>query len=349
MNFFFKNLSITYIGSAVPKDVVNLYDFANLYGETTVKKIIDSTGISKIRVAPKDITTSDLCEAAFKKIQSENNLDVNSIDALIFVSQTPDYILPQTSNVLQNKLGLNQETVCFDIPLGCSGYIYGLLQAALLISSGCKKVLLLAGDTTTKLINSNDRTVSMVFGDAGTATIIERGINTLNVSVRSDGSGSDKLIVPAGGFRCTSNFETQKVIEVEKGVFRSKDDLYMDGLAIMNFAITEVPKMIHQTLVEVNWKPEDVGCFVLHQANAFMLNYLRKKMKLPIDKVPIAVDGYGNTGPASIPLLLCDKASELSYNNQLEKLVLCGFGVGLSWGSACLNLSSTKIYKPIVI
>ena len=123
----------------------------------------------------------------------------------------------------------------------------------------------------------------------------------------------------------------------------------MDGMAIMNFAISEVPIMVLETLDELNWTQEDVGCFALHQANAFMINYLRKKMKLPIEKVPISVDGFGNTGPASIPLMLCDKAAELSQNNQLERVVMCGFGVGLSWGTASTDLSSTVFYKPITL
>lgn len=349
MHTLFKNITISHVATAVPDSILELNSFSGLYGESEVKKIISSTGISKVRVAPPHLTTADLCEAAFREIISKSDLDTRGIGALVFVSQTADHRLPQTSIILQDKLGLSRETACFDIPLGCSGYVYGLFQSAMLIASGIEKVALLAGDTSTRIINERDRSVSMVFGDAGTATIIESGKSDMHISVRSDGSGRDKLIIPAGGCRMPSNTQTSKSREVEPGVFRSDDDLYMDGMAIMNFAISEVPLMISETLKTLDWKQEDVGCFALHQANAFMLNYLRKKMKLSIEKVPISVDGFGNTGPASIPLMLCDKAAELSKKNQLEKVVMCGFGVGLSWGTASTDLSSTIFYKPINI
>lgn len=349
MKVLFKNVHISHMAAAVPANILNLKDFTGIYGEAEVKKIIASTGISNVRIATNGITTSDLCEAAFRNILGNSTLDPKSIEAIVFVSQTPDHRLPQTSIILQDKLGLSRETACFDIPLGCSGYIYGLFQASMLISAGLKKVLLMAGDTSTHIINSRDRSVSMVFGDGGTATVIEAEEGELHISVRSDGSGSDKLIVPAGGCRIPYSPETARVNEVEPGVFRSNNDLYMDGMAIMNFAISEVPALIYETLKAIDWKLEEVGCFALHQANAFMLNYLRKKMKLPFEKVPISVDGYGNTGPASIPLMLCDKSVDLALANQLEKVVLCGFGVGLSWGTACTNLTTTKFYKPILL
>ena len=292
MKTLFKNISISHVATAVPSNILDLNSFSDLYGESEVKKIISGTGISKVRVAPAHLTTADLCEAAFRQIVNQSNLDTEEIGALIFVSQTADYRLPQTSIILQDKLRLSRETACFDIPLGCSGYVYGIFQAAMLIAAGIKKVALLAGDTSTRIINQRDRSVSMVFGDAGTATIIESGKKDIHISLRSDGSGSDKLIIPAGGCRVPSNAQTRQSREIEPGVFRSDEDLYMDGMAIMNFAISEVPLMISETLNALDWKQEDVGCFALHQANAFMLNYLRKKMKLPVEKVPISVDGF---------------------------------------------------------
>ena len=349
MQALFKNVHISHMAAAVPANILDLRDFDGIYGTGEVKKIIASTGISKVRVATNGMTTSDLCEAAYKNILNNSSLDPSSIGAIVFVSQTADHRLPQTSIILQDKLNLSREIACFDIPLGCSGYIYGLFQASMLISSGLKKVLLMAGDTSTQLINKKDRSVSMVFGDGGTATIIEAKEGEIHISVKSDGSGRDKLIVPAGGFRMPYSPATASNIEVEPGVFRSNNDLFMDGMAIMNFAISEVPTLITETLKTMGWKLEEVGCFALHQANSFMLNYLRKKMKLPLEKVPISVDGYGNTGPASIPIMLCDKSVELASSKQLDKVVLCGFGVGLSWGTACTNLNSTKFYKPIYL
>jgi 3-oxoacyl-[acyl-carrier-protein] synthase-3 len=349
MEKLFHNINISHIASAIPFNTLNLLEFSKVYGDSEVRKIINSTGISKVRIAPNGMTTSDLCSAAFSNIIENSDLDKEEIDAIIFVSQTPDYRLPQTSNIIQDKFKLHKRTVCFDLPMGCSGYINGLLQASMLIAAGCRKVLLMAGDTSTHLINKNDRTVTMVFGDGGSATIIEPGCNDLYINICSDGSGADKLVVEAGGFRLPSNLETGIALEVEPGIFRSKNDLYMDGMAIMNFAISEVPDIINDSLNYLNWNSDDVGCYAFHQANAFMLNYLRKKIKIPAEKVPISIDGFGNTGPASIPLMLSSLYPKLSENNQLEKVVMCGFGVGLSWGTACSNLSKTKFYKPIEI
>ena len=280
MEKLFNKINISHISSAIPANSLDLIQFSKTYGDSEVRKIMNSTGISKVRVAPDGMTSSDLCASAFTNILENDNLDPREIDAVVFVSQTPDYRLPQTSNIIQNRFGLHNGVICFDLPMGCSGYINGLLQASMLIASGCRKVLLMAGDTTTKLINKNDRSVSMVFGDAGSATIVEPGNNDLYINVCSDGSGSDKLIAEGGGFRLPSSDVTREVLEVEPGIFRSKDDLYMDGMAIMNFAISEVPKIIKDSLNYLNWKPEQVGCYALHQANKFMLNYLRKKNEI---------------------------------------------------------------------
>lgn len=348
MNFSYKNIRISHIATAVPQFVKDLHEYESIYGAQEIKKIIANTGISKVRIASDDITTSDLCAAAFNNILKESNIDISTIDALVFVSQTPDYKLPQTSIILQDKLGLSKETACFDIPLGCSGYIYGILQASMLVSSGCRRVLLLAGDTTTKIIDKNDRSVSMVFGDAGSATLIEPGIDDMDIKVRSDGSGFDKLIMKAGGCRSENNAKHNS-IDNTNIVSESSDYLFMDGMAVMNFAIKEVPAIISEALSDKNWSYEDVSFFALHQANAFMLNYLGKKMKIPKEKLPISVEGYGNTGPASIPLLLSDKFHDKSESQKFEKVILCGFGVGLSWGTISTSLTGTNIYKPIMI
>ncbi len=349
MFFKFNNIQISHIASCVPKNIVNLTDFASLYGELEVKKIINSTGIASIRKAGGEITTSDLCFSAAEKILMEGNISKSSIDAVVFISQTPDYRLPQTSFLLQNKLGLSENTLCFDIPLGCSGYIYGLFQASMLIHSGCNKVLLMAGDTNTKMISSRDRSVSMVFGDGGSATIVERGDGNLSSIIKSDGSGYDKLIINAGAFRNPSTRQTCVRVEREPGIYRSDEDLYMDGMAIMNFAISEVPLLIGQILEKQGWSQDEVGIYGLHQANSFMLNYLRKKMKLAPEKVPICVDNFGNTGSASIPLMLVNLYSEQEQNALLEKVILCGFGVGLSWGAIATSFANTKFHKLIEI
>lgn len=349
MVFDFNNIRISHIASCVPKNVIDLSDFTSVYGESEVNKIIKSTGIASIRKAGPAITTSDLCYEAAERIFNEGDVSKSLIDAVVFVSQTPDYKLPQTSFVLQHKLGLSVDTLCFDLPLGCSGYIYGLFQASVLIQSGCNKVLLMAGDTSTKMISSGDRSVSMVFGDGGSATIVERGDGNLSSIIKSDGSGYDKLIINAGAFRNPSTSQTCVQVEREPGIYRSDEHLYMDGMAIMNFAISEVPLLIKQILEKRGWPQDEVDIYGLHQANSFMLNYLRKKMKLSPEQVPICVDNFGNTGPASIPLMLVNLYSEQEQNAVLEKVILCGFGVGLSWGAIATSLANTKFHKLIEI
>jgi len=174
MKSTFNNIHISKIAAALPSDLYDLHDLKDLYGESDVNKIIKTTGISKVRLAKRGLTASDMCEYAAKYL-FDNDVNKDAIDGLLFVSQTRDHILPQTSNILQDKLGLATNTYCLDLPLGCSGYVYGLFQASLLVNSGaCTKVLLLAGDTTSQMINDEDRALRMVFGDAGTATIVEK-------------------------------------------------------------------------------------------------------------------------------------------------------------------------------
>lgn len=347
MKVLLPHIHIAHIASILPENVLELSTFSAEYGVDEVNKIIRTTGIRRVHYVSDNVTSSDLCAQLSQKILADNDTLRQAIDGLIFVSQTPDYRLPQTSHILQHKLGLSTETVCFDLPLGCSGYIYGLFQAALLIYAGaCNKVLVLAGDTTTRMLSKKDRTVSMVFGDAASFTVVEKGDKACGFIIRSDGSGATDLIIPAGAFRIPSCEATRQLREFEGRIFRSQEDLFMDGMQILNFSLRVVPPIIHDSLELMQWTTDEVATFVLHQANEFMVNYLRKKMKLPEYKVPVAVENYGNTGPASIPLTLCDKFAR--NNNHLKKTVMCGFGVGLSWATCCTDLSDTIIDPPII-
>ena len=344
----FSNISISKIGTAVPKNSLDLMSLTDLATEAVLKTIIKTTGISSVRVAENNMTSSDLCvEAANNILEDTEN---EEIDALIFVSQTRDYHLPQTSFIIQNRLNLRKDVFCLDMPLGCSGYINGLFQASLLLQiSNIKKVLLLAGDTSTKMINAKDRATRMVFGDGGSATVLEKGSDTISFNIQSDGSGADNLIIKSGAFRNPSDEKSKIPLLMEEGNYRSAEDIYMGGMDIFNFALREVPTIVDEHLRDSNITKDDIDLLVLHQANKFMVDYLRKRIKINREKVPVEVDNYGNTGPCSIPLVLSLKGNNYKEENKLKSVMMCGFGVGLSWGTALTNLECTMFYEPVEI
>lgn len=348
MNAMFRKSIIKGISAAIPSGQLDLKSLGSLYGEEEVKRIIASTGIEQVRTAKEGQCTSDLCASAAELLLERLEVNPSTVDGIVFVSQTPDYIMPATSALLQHRLGLPTTAAAFDINYGCSGFVYGLYQASMMIEAGgCERVLICAGDTSTRLVHPNDRSVRMVFGDGGSAALVEKGESQSFFLLRTDGSGADNLMVPAGGARNPISEQTSIPTEAEDGNIRNEETLYMNGMEIMTFALKEVPAMINELLEETGWKKDEVGTFALHQANKFMLEYLRKKMKLQKTSVPIAVSTVGNTGPASIPLMLTIKHKELSEGNQLEKVICCGFGVGLSWAACSLDLSRAVILDPI--
>jgi 3-oxoacyl-[acyl-carrier-protein] synthase-3 len=341
-----RDIKISAISSYLPTNILELTSLAEEFGEKEVTNIIKATGIERVRIANENQTASDLCFEAALHLFDKEQIDKDKIDGLVFVSQTNDYILPSTSVILQDRLGLTKETICIDIHYGCSGYIYGLFQAALWVnSSGCENVLILSGDTTSKIISNKDKSLRMVFGDCGTATLVTKGDSVMGFSICSDGSGYDRLIIPAGGFRQRGSEDTKKLIYDQDKNGRTQEDLYMDGMAIFDFAISNVPKNISESIALMNWNKEDIALYAIHQANKFIVNCIRKKMMIEAEKMPVNIFNFGNTGPASIPLLLSDICSSSQYN--LEKVILSGFGIGLSWGSVACNLQDTHFYEPV--
>ena len=350
MKCILNNVVIKGISTYLPKEILEMRSLIDLYGEKNVESIMKTTGVERVRVAGKNETASDMCFAAAENLIEKEGIDKSEIDGLVFISQTPDYKLPATSIILQDRLGLSKDTVCFDISYGCSGYIYGIYQASLLVSSGsCKNVLLLAGDTTTKMINKNDRAQRMVFGDCGSATLVSKGDGNIGFHICSDGSGYDRVIIPAGGFRTPSSEETRIEYEDKDGNSRSQEDLYNDGLAVFNFIIQNGRASVETILEYMKWKKEEVKLYALHQATSFTVKFLLKRLKIDKEKAPINIINYGNTGPATIPLILSDMYHENSNmnTNDWDKTILSAYGVGLSWGSIACDLSKTNIYEPI--
>lgn len=346
MKVVLNNVQLKAVGSWLPTNKLEMTDLGKMYGDAEVANIIKATGVERARIADADMCSSDMCQKAAEELLEKEGVDKAEIDGLVFVSQTCDWILPATSISLQDRLGLSKNTVCIDIHYGCSGFIYGLFQAATWVSTGaCKNVLVLAGDTTSRMYNPNDKSLRMVFGDCGTASLVTAGAGSMGFHIQSDGSGADRLIVPAGGFRKPVSEETSKLEWDEDTNGRTQNDLFMDGMAIFNFAITKVHKNINTLIEYMDWAKEDVSFYALHQANEFMVSYVRKKLKVTADVAPTNCKDYGNTGPATIPLLLSDVCSQNQYD--LKKTILCGFGVGLSWGSVAADLSETVFYEPI--
>ena len=322
-----KDVAIAGISAYVPSNKVCNLGLSEKYGETEVKKLIKSIGVETRHVANETQTTSDLCLASAIKLLKTLNWEPDSVGALIFVSQTPDYQLPATACVLQTKLGLNNNTIAYDVNLGCSGYTYGLFLASTLLNSGVNRVLLLVGDTISKIIRPNDRSTELLFGDAGTATALNRQPGkSLSFTLGTDGSGFEHIIAKDKKINDKS----------EKGM--SSAFLEMDGGEVFKFTLESVPKMINNFLLELNLSSEDIDACIYHQANRFMLKHLSKKSKFSPEQVPLSIVDFGNTSSASIPLTLCSQIF-----SKRDKVLMAGFGVGLSWGCVYADISDTLL------
>jgi 3-oxoacyl-[acyl-carrier-protein] synthase III len=351
-----EHVRIAGLASAVPEDVQTLDDLAAQFGEEEAGKIAESIGVRTRRVAPEGMCASDLCHAAAEKLLDDMEWDRDSIRGLIFVSQTPDYRSPATACTLHSRLKLSKSCAAMDINLGCSGYVYGLATAAQFVrglsngneSSG--RVLLLVGDTITRVVSAEDRSAVPLFGDAGTATALDysESADPISVVFGTDGAGQDHLIVPAGGFRNPSTESTAQPTERENGNVRSDEDLFMNGAEVFMFTLCEVPSLFKKTMKASGWSIDDVDGVIMHQANSFMLNHLRKRLKIPEEKFVIALDGYGNASCASIPLAITDGWANKGPETR-RKLVLAGFGVGWSWAGATVNCEQTVMPELIVL
>jgi 3-oxoacyl-[acyl-carrier-protein] synthase-3 len=327
------------VASAVPSNLRTiLEDAADAMG-AEAEKISQSTGVRQRHVAPNGTCTSDLCLAATERLLDELGWSRDSVELLVFVSQTPDYVLPATSCSLHSRLGLSKSCAAFDINLGCSGYVYGLWVASRLLgSAGGSRALLLVGDTITPLVSPQDQSVATLFGDAGSATALEGCSNGSEMHFRlgTDGAGQGHLMVPAGGFRHPRSENTAVRKARKDGNVRSDEDLFMNGAEVFAFTLRTVPPLFSEVLEQAAWTVAEVDAFVMHQANRFMIQHLAKRMRLPSEKVVIALEDFGNTSSASIPLALTVSLAERLRSSEM-KLVLAGFGVGFSWAAAALR------------
>ena len=330
------------IAGYLPAGILTNLELEKLYPEWPAEKIYNKTGISERHIADKDQTAGDLAFEAAKVLFSKGRIKASQVDFIILCTQAADYILPTTACLLQDRLSIPRNAGAIDINLGCSGFVYGLSLAKGLVESGAARcVLLLTADTYSKYIHPSDKSVRTLFGDGAAATaVIASDVQQESIGpfvFGTDGSGWGNLIVEAGGFRKPKD-EYTAIEKIDSyGNVRTAENLYMDGSEVMAFSLREVPRAAELLLEKANVSKEDVDYFVLHQANKFMLEALRKKLKIPPEKLPILMADSGNTVSSTIPLALI----KMQDNNKLHggaRLMLIGFGVGYSWAACFLNI-----------
>lgn len=342
----YKNVGITALAACVPSRVIDNYHYdLDIWPEEEVKKVVDKVGVLERRFVDEKTCASDLCFAAAERLIKDNNIDKSDIDLVAFLSQTPDYRMPATSILLQDRLGLSMSTMAFDISLGCSGFISVLsIVYAMMQNNGFRKALLLDGETRSKVYSRKDRREAFIFGDAGVAALIERDerFGESHFSLNSDGSRGELIMIPGGGYRNMSSAETlrEKVVD-EYGNIRSDEHGHMNGADVFNFVIVEVPKDIKRLMAASSEDIQTMDYYVFHQANAFINNHIAKKLKLDKERIPWTIQKYGNTSSVSVPLTI---VSELKDKMQGEKkLLMSAFGVGMAWATAIVPFVDCKI------
>jgi len=328
---------IANIGYYLPNVVVTNESLSKEFGRWEAEKIELKLGIKERYIANSDETAGDLAYYAAKKVL--DNYNIEKIDMLILCTQSPDYFLPTTACILQDRLGLKTSIGAFDFNLGCSGYIYGLAMAKSFIQSEiANNVLLLTTETYSKHIHPKDLANRTIFGDAATATIIEKSEKEhfYKFVLGTNGKGKNNLIVNNGCFRNKYNNNAEEMI-TEAGDVYTENNLYMNGPEIFNFTIESVPLLIEQCLYKNNFKMQDIDYVIFHQANKFMIEYLRKKIQIPKDKFYSDMLHTGNTVSNTIPIAYA-KAKEEKIIKAGDKILLCGFGVGYSWGATIIEV-----------
>ncbi|MBR1923021.1 MAG: ketoacyl-ACP synthase III [Paludibacteraceae bacterium] len=342
----YNNIGISAIAACVPQKIEFNKDLGYMMSEEEIHKAIHNIGIEERRIAEPDVCASDLCYRASQQLLNDNAIDPQSIDVLLFVSQTSDYHQPATAAILQHKLGLGKNTIAFDINLACSGYVYGLSTAyAYAQNEGVNRVLLLVGETMSKIVSRYDKVNTPLFGDAGTATLIEKGekFGKAVFSLHTDGKGAEVMMIPDGGFR---NPVTQSSFVEEtdaNGDKRTRLQFRMDGMAVFNFGMSEEPRDVKNIVEVAGLELEQIDLLIYHQANKFMTDFFTKWLKFDKTKTPYSIKKYGNTSSASIPLTIVSELYK-AYPNR-KNVILSGFGAGLSWGSVLLNLDKCQISK----
>lgn len=331
--------TIIAIESYLPKTIVTNKNLGELHPNWNLDRLSKVTGIYTRHIASEDEHTSDLAIAAARKLFLNNKINESEIDFVILCTQTPDFYLPTTACLVQNSLGLSTSLGALDITLGCSGYVYALGLAKGYVDSGqANNVLVLTSETFTKLMNPEDKSTVPLFGDGATATLVsntQEDNQISGITWGSDGTGGKSLLVPNGGLRSGTTYSPNSQTSVRELVSNGFD-LYMDGPEVFNFTIREVPPLVQECLIRSNLTLADIDYFVFHQANEYMLETLRKKLEIPKDKFLLQLNQTGNTGSSSIPIALAIEEQNNRFRKG-DKILIAGFGVGLSWAAAVIT------------
>lgn len=348
--FSISNIAIKGLACCVPKNIEHNVNIPFMTAEE-IEKFTEATGIAERRVVNTETCTSDLCYNAAEKLIEDLGWNKSEIDILVFVSQSADYILPVTATLLQNRLGLSTNCIAFDVPLGCSGYVYGMsIISSMMNACNLRKGILLVGDTSTKLISKLDKSTLPLFGDAASATafVYDETADDLFFDLGSDGAGADAIIIKDGGARNKINSASLEYQDFDSGIKRNNCHLVLEGMDVFSFGISQAPKTVNSLISKFEIEFNSIDYFVFHQANLMMNKMIVKKLKIPIEKVPYSLFNFGNTSSATIPLTIVTNLATMLVNEK-KQLLCCGFGVGLSWGTVKVTFDKVLISNLIEI
>lgn len=353
MKAVFKNKKITGILGLLPEkesyfdDEVESYVFS----ERQTTRLKELMGYGKHRLAKTESTTSDFCLYGLKYLLNTGKLKKEDIGAIVVVSITPDYFLPHISNIIHGECGLPQDVLCFDISQGCCGFLLGLMQSFMILDViKEKKVVLFNADVLSHKVSKQDRNEFPLIGDATGITVIQndKDAQDIYMELYNDGTQREALIIPAGGFAKPCTVETAQIVKGEDGNYRSLEHLYMDGIAVLNFALRNVPELVLNMMAENQLSVDQINYFLFHEPNKFMLKKIAQKIGIPDDKIfTNLVENYGNSGGATIPMTIVHNLADDLLHNEY-KCCLSGFGSGLSWGGMLLSIGKLEFCDMLV-
>ncbi len=340
-----KNIEIVGLAGCVPSNIQENASLNLFQNNGELNKFVETTGVERRRIVSPGVCASDLCYHAAERLIGELNWEKDEIDCLVFVSGTPDYLHPATACILQGRLGLPQECMSLDITMGCSGWVYGLSIIASAVAAGrFRKALLLVGDTTSMTKSPKDKSTYPLFGDAGTATalVYKEGAQGIMTHLATDGTGYRAIIVEDGGARNPFSADSLKEKEYGPGIVHNRLHTHLDGMSVFSFGISKPPKSINALMQQFQLNKDEIDYFVFHQANKMMIDKIIKKLNIPAEKTPLVLKDFGNTSSSSIPLVMVSRMKDAMNGSRDKslKIMACGFGVGLSWGSVFFTLQN---------